>query len=264
MSESIAPQILVRADGTAIAYHAIPGHAPGVLFLGGFMSDMTGLKATSLEAHCRRVGRAFVRFDYRGHGQSGGRFTDGTVGLWRDDALAVLDQVTNGPQVLVGSSMGGWIMLLAALARPARVAGLVGVAAAPDFVTRMWQAFTPEIRQRIEQEGVYHRPSQYSATPYAITRQLLEEGRQHLLLQAPVAIDCPVHLLHGMRDPDVPWQTALTVAEKLTSREVTVTLVKHGDHRLSEPADIARLLAAVEGVADPPGRHQAAKPVANQ
>ncbi|MBM3489008.1 MAG: alpha/beta hydrolase [Alphaproteobacteria bacterium] len=228
------------------------------MFLGGFMSDMTGTKATALEAHCRRVGRAFVRFDYRGHGQSAGRFIDGTVGLWRDDALAVLDELTAGPQVLVGSSMGGWIMLLVALARPRRVAGLVGVAAAPDFVTRMWQDFTPEIRSRIERDGVYHRPSQYSDAPYAITRQLLAEGRQHLLLQAPVSIACPVRLLHGMLDPDVPWRLSLEVAEKLSSDDVTVTLVKQGDHRMSEPADIARLLAAVDELAE----HPAAPPAA--
>ena len=239
-------EILNRPDGTTIAYHRTPGRGPGVIFCGGFMSDMSGTKAVALEAHCGELGRAFTRFDYRGHGRSSGRFADGTVGLWAEDAIAVLDEVCEGPQVVVGSSMGGWIMLLVALARPERVAGLVGIAPAPDFVERMWQGFGPEIRRELESEGVYRRPSEYSDEPYEITMNLIEDGRRHLVLdQAPMAIRCPLRILHGMADLDVPWRGSLDIVELLASDDVEVTFVKSGDHRLSEPADIARLLATV-------------------
>ena len=244
------PSILNRPDGETIAYHATPGKSPGVMFCGGFMSDMSGIKAAALEASCRAAGRAYVRFDYLGHGLSSGAFVDGTVGRWADDATVVLDAVATGRQILVGSSMGGWIMLLVALARPERVAGLVGVAAAPDFADRMWDGFSDQVKQKLSTEGVHHQPSAYSEEPYAITMQLIEDGRRHTVLdKAPLAIGCPVRLLHGMRDPDVPWRLALTVAEALAGDDVTVTLVKGGDHRLSEPADIAQLTALVEDLA---------------
>lgn len=216
---------------------------------------MTGTKALALESYARRRGQAFLRFDYQGHGQSSGRFEDGSIGRWVEDAVAALDALTEGPQVLVGSSMGGWIMLLAALARPQRIAALVGIAAAPDFTEDlMWRRFPAEVRAAIEQEGVYHLPSDYSESPYPITKRLIEEGRRHLLLQAPIPLRCPVRLLQGQRDPDVPWQTALRLAEQLESDDVEVTLVKAGDHRLSEPRDLARLEATLdrllEGLAD--------------
>ena len=250
MPES-APAILTAPDGTAIAYHHTPGATPGVLFCGGFKSDMTGNKATALEAHCRAGGRQYTRFDYRGHGQSGGRFVDATVGDWKGDALAVLDRVTSGPQVIVGSSMGGWIMLLLALARPERVHGLVGIAPAPDFVLRMWDGFSDEIRATLRREGVYRRPSQYSHEPYEITLRLLEEGRDHLVLdRGPAPVRCPVRLLHGMRDPDVPWRNSVDLVDRLAGDDVVLTLVKDGDHRLSTPADLARLCAAVDELAD--------------
>ncbi len=243
-------EILNRPDGTTIAYHRTPGRGPGVIFCGGLMSDMSGTKAVALEAHCGELGRAFTRFDYRGHGRSSGRFAEGTVGLWAEDAIHLLDEVCEGPQVVVGSSMGGWIMLLVALARPERVAGLVGIAPAPDFVERMWQSFGPEIRRELESEGVYRRPSEYSDEPYEITMNLIEDGRRHLVLdQAPMAIRCPLRILHGMADPDVPWRGSLDIVELLASDDVEVTFVKSGDHRLSEPADIARLLATVETLA---------------
>ncbi len=217
------------------------------MFLGGFMSDMTGTKAKALETHARRRGQAFVRFDYMGHGRSSGKFEDGTIGGWAEDAVAILDQATEGPQILVGSSMGGWIMLLAALARPQRVAGMVGIAAAPDFTEDlMWATFPAEIRDRLQREGTYRQPSDYAEEPYAITLTLIEEARRHLLLRTPIPITCPVHLLHGRRDPDVPWQTALKLSEQLQSSEVEVTLVKDGDHRLSEPRDLECLFAAVD------------------
>jgi pimeloyl-ACP methyl ester carboxylesterase len=244
-----AARILTRGDGATIAYHRHEGKTPGVMFLGGFMSDMTGLKATSLEDHCRARGRAFVRFDYLGHGQSSGAFADGTIGRWAQDAVCVLDELTDGPQLLVGSSMGGWIMLLAALARPDRVAGLVGIAAAPDFTeTLIWHRMSADARAALQRDGVWHEPSRYSATPYAITRTLIEDGRKHLLLEQPIAVHCPVTLVHGMEDRDVPWQHAMLIAERLLSRHVAVTLVKDGDHRLSRPEDIARLCRIVDGM----------------
>lgn len=240
---------LTRPDGTAIAYHQSPGKSPGVIFCGGFMSDMSGTKATALEAHCRAAGRAFVRFDYRGHGRSSGNFADGTISLWAGDAIAVLDQTAPAPQILVGSSMGGWIMLLAALARPERVAGLVGIAPAPDFVLRMWEELPEEARRQLERDGVYKRPSEYSEEPYTITMRMIEDGRQNLVMDKPIPFPGPVRLLHGMRDPDVPWQVSLELAERLQSDDVDVTFVKAGDHRLSEPADVERLCRTVETVA---------------
>jgi len=247
-SEPVA-DFLTRPDGATIAYHARSGKSPGVIFLGGFMSDMTGTKATALEQSCRDAGRAFVRFDYLGHGQSSGAFADGTIGRWRDDALAVLDEITEGPQILVGSSMGGWIMFLTALARPDRVAGLIGVAPAPDFTRRlMWDGFDEDIRETLRRDGVYLEPSQYDDEPYTITMQLIEEGDNHMILDDGIELDCPVRILHGMEDPDVPWQHALTIVQSLKSKDVTLSLVKHGDHRLSEPDDIERLTTTVEAL----------------
>lgn len=245
------PETLSRPDGTTIAYHKTAGdktgkRAPGLVFLGGFMSDMTGAKALALEAHARDGGQDFLRFDYLGHGASSGHFEDGTIGRWSEDAVAVLDALTEGPQILIGSSMGGWIMLLAALARPERVAGLVGIAAAPDFTEAlMWQQFSPEVRATMERDGVYYEPSEYSEEPYAITMELIVEGRKHLLMDKPIPIACPVRLIHGTADPDVPWKLSLDLMDRLTSTDVEVTLVKGGGHRLSEPEDLARLTAAV-------------------
>jgi len=245
--ETGKPSILTRVDGSTIAYHKSDGLSPGVVFLGGFMSDMGGTKAVALEAHCRRAGRAFLRFDYQGHGASSGRFEDGTIGRWADDAVAALDELTEGPQVLVGSSMGGWIMLLAALARPDRVAALVGIAAAPDFTeVLMWNRYPPDIRAVLQADGVYHQPSEYSETPYPITLRLIEDGRRHLLLERPIAVHCPVWLIHGMQDADVPWEHAPMIAERILSQHVTVTLVKDGDHRLARDEDLERLFGIVD------------------
>ena len=256
MREPPPPSLLAREGGDTIAYRAMAGSTPGVMFCGGFMSDMTGTKATALEAHCRSTGRAFVRFDYSGHGQSGGAFRDGTIGAWRDDALAALDRVASGPQILVGSSMGGWIVLLLALARPERVAGLVGVAAAPDFTEDLiWSTLDDEGRRTLTESGEIVMPCDYGDDPYPITMSLIEEGRDHLLLRAPIALDRPIHLLQGMCDEDVPWQTALTIAELVESERVTVELVKDGDHRLSRDEDLARLCAAVDAVANAASNH---------
>ena len=249
------PEILARPDGATIAYRRrldrSDGKLPGVVFLGGFASDMTGTKASALDGVCAGRGQAYLRFDYFGHGRSSGAFRDGTVGRWADDALAVIDALTAGPQVLVGSSLGGWIMLLAALARPQRIAGLVGVAAAPDFTEDLiWSKTTPEIRERLRRDGVWLEPSADAGQPTPIALELIEEGRRHLLLRGRIAIDRPVRLLHGMADPDVPWRTALRLAERLEGDDVVVTLVKDGDHRLSRDADLDLLFAAVAALSE--------------
>ena len=222
---------------------------PGIIFLGGFASDMMGTKAMALDAYCAATGRAFVRFDYRGHGQSSGAFTDGTIGAWRDDALAVIDQLTDGPQILVGSSMGGWLMLLSALARPDRVHALVGLAPAPDFTEElMWQTMDAGMQQRLMQEGRIEEPSAYSDDPYVITRALIEDGRRHLLLGNAIHIDRPVRLIHGQADEDVPFSVSVRLADRLIGKDVVVSLVKDGDHRLSRSQDIERLMLAIEEV----------------
>jgi len=232
---------LDRGDGVQLAWMHEEGRSPTVVFLPGFRSDMNGDKAAALATYCAGRGQAMLRFDYFGHGASGGAFEDGTIGRWADDALAVIDQLSDGPLLLVGSSMGGWIALLAARERPDRVVGLLGIAAAPDFTeVLMWQAMSFEQRAELMSTGVLVVPSQYS-DPYPITRTLIEDGRNHLLLQEPIALDCPVRLLHGQCDPDVPWEFALRIADQLSSRDVQVILVKDGNHRLSRPQDLALL-----------------------
>jgi len=208
---------------------------------------MAGTKATFLDDFCAARGLGYVRFDYSGHGASSGRFEDGTIGAWAQDAVAVIDRVADGPLVLVGSSMGGWIMLLAALARPNRIAGLVGLAPAPDFTEALiWNRLSNEERDRLMRDGRLVTPSQYSEEPTILTRALIEEGRRHLLLSAPIGIRCPVRLLHGMADPDVPHRLSLDLAERLVSTDVRVTLIKDGDHRLSRAEDLALLGATID------------------
>ena len=235
---------LDRGDGVELAWRRIAGRGPGVVFLGGFRSDMTGTKAEDLAAFCAGTGRAFLRFDYSGHGASGGAFEAGSIGRWAADAEAAIAALTEGPQVLVGSSMGGWISLLLARQRPERVAGFVGVAAAPDFTPRIEAALTAEARAALARDGVWHRPSAYG-DPYPITRGLLEDGRRQLVLDAPFPLDRPMRLLQGQRDPDVPWETALRIAGTVTGDDVQVVLVKDGDHRLSRPQDLALLRRVV-------------------
>ena len=215
----------------------------------GFKSDMTGSKVMRVEDWAARTGHGFLAFDYSGHGQSDGAFEDGTVSQWRADALAAIDTQTEGPIVLVGSSMGGWMALLAALARPDRVKGLVLIAPAPDFTEKlMWPEFSAAAQAEIMQQGFTLRPSDYDE-PYTITRALIEDGRQWQILDAPVAFDGPVRILQGMQDPDVPWPHALEINERLTSADIVLTLIKDGDHRLSRDQDVARLLAACGDVA---------------
>jgi len=236
------PSILPRPGGATIAYHRLPGSAPGVVFLGGFRSDMTGTKALFLADFCGRRGQAFVRFDYFGHGASSGDATLGTMGDWTEDAIAVLDSLTEGPQILVGSSMGGWIMLLVALARIERVHALIGIAAAPDFTEDLiLPHLTAPQRRELRESGAVTLPSEYDPGGYTYRLEFFEDGRRRLVMRGPIALGCPVRLLHGMRDEAVPWQTSLVLAERLESRDVIVTLMKDGDHRLSSEADLARL-----------------------
>jgi pimeloyl-ACP methyl ester carboxylesterase len=250
----LEPSFLPLSHGRKLAHLHVPGTRPGVLFCGGYISDMTGTKALALEAFCRQQGRAFTRFDYSGHGASSGDFADGTIGGWADDALAIVDRVTAGRLLVVGSSMGGWIMLLVALARPERVARLIGIAAAPDFTEDLLLAqATPERRRALAEQGYWMQPSAYGGEPYPVTARFIEEAGAHLLLRGPIPIRCPVHLLHGQRDADVPWQTALRLAERLETDEVTVDLIKAGDHRLSTQRDLARIAAAIERLAQDVG-----------
>jgi len=241
------------AKARAIAVRAQSGAAPGLFWLGGYKSDMKGAKAQALADWARNRGRACLRFDYSGHGESKGAFTDGTIGRWLEDSLAVFDAYARGPQILVGSSMGGWLALLLVRALQRRghagsasPAGLVLIAPAIDFTEElMWKRFTPEIKRELEEKGVWQRPSQYSPEPYLVTRQLIEEGRNHLLLGGMIDCGCPVRILQGVEDPDVPWQHAKALVSRLACDDVVLTLVKDGDHRLSRPEDIERLIRAV-------------------
>ncbi|HEY4045058.1 MAG TPA: alpha/beta hydrolase [Rhodopila sp.] len=241
---------LNRGNGTELAWARVEGSSPTIVFLPGFRSDMTGDKATALAAFCAERGIGMLRFDYSGHGASGGDFLDGTIGAWSADTLAAIDALTSGPLILVGSSMGGWIALLTALARPDRVAALVGVAAAPDFTQRlMWDSMTPSQRATLERDGVLYVPSQYG-DPTPITMKLIKDGGNHLVLSGPRPIRCPVRLLHGQADPDVPWELALSIARQVETPDVRVILVKDGDHRLSRPADLALLRQTVAALLD--------------
>jgi pimeloyl-ACP methyl ester carboxylesterase len=267
-------QVGEGTDRRAIAVRQRAGALPGLFWLSGYKSDMKGTKAAALADWAERKRRACVRFDYSGHGESAGKFIDGTIGRWLADSLAVFEACCRGPQILIGSSMGGWLALLMVPAlkqrllsgatsfaknagaappagavqatAPASVAGLVLIAPAVDFTEElMWNRFTPSIRRELEQNGVWERPSQYSAEPYLVTKRLIEEGRNHLLLGGMIETGCPVRILQGVEDPDVPWRHAVELTSRLASDDVVLTLVKDGDHRLSRPEDIERMLGAV-------------------
>ncbi len=259
------PSHIAAADGTKLAFYATPAREDrtgvGIVFLGGFMSDMTGEKATTLEAWAQAAGYAFLRLDYSGHGASEGAFRDGTVGRWAEDALTVIDHAgrtvpgLGGPLVLVGSSMGGWIMVRVALALQKaggaqQAAGLVGIAAAPDFTHDLLPArLGPDVMAHIAERGFYSAPSEYSDEPYIVTRDLVEDGNRQLVLNAPLKLDLPVRLIHGTADPDVPWTQSQKLMEALTSDDVELILIKDGDHRLSSETDLARLRLTVEQLA---------------
>lgn len=243
------PEYLTTPQGRRIAYHRTEGAGPGVVFLGGFRSDMTGTKAMALEDWAGRTGRAFVRFDYSGHGASSEAFLDGCIGDWAEDAIAAITALTQGPQVLVGSSMGGWIALLAAKALPERVAGLVGIAAAPDFTEdSMWAGFSDSQKLALTTSGQLDLPSDYSDAPYVITRKLIEDGRQRLVLREPLPLPMPVRLLQGTADTDVPPAVALRLMDHAESPDLRLTLVKGADHRFSTPDCLALIEAALEDV----------------
>jgi pimeloyl-ACP methyl ester carboxylesterase len=241
------------ADVRRIAVRQRAGQGPGLFWLGGFKSDMGGTKAQALDAWAQAHDRALVRFDYSGHGESGGSFADGTIGRWLEESVAVFEACCQGPQLLIGSSMGAWLALLLGRALAGRsaapaasVAGLVLIAPAVDFTEElMWKRFPPEIKREIEVKGSWLRPSPYGEEPYLITRQLIEDGRRHLLLGDMIETGCPVRILQGVQDTDVPWQHAVELTARLARDDVVLTLVKDGDHRLSRPEDIERLLAVV-------------------
>lgn len=251
----MAPSQLRTKSGITLAYHKTSQAAkgkglPGVIFLGGFLSDMEGAKAVFLEDLAKRKGFGFIRFDYSGHGQSSQTFEEGTIGQWLEDALAILDEVSEGPQILMGSSMGGWIMLEAALKRKDRIASLIGVAAAPDFTEYLiWQTLTAEQKKTLKKKGLIELSPDAcgdpDAKPYPITLKLIEEARHHLLLDRTIPLTCPITLLHGMGDKDVPYAISLKLAEKLASRNVEILLQKEGDHRMSTPESLFLLERAV-------------------
>ncbi len=228
------------------------GSGPGLFWLGGFKSDMKGTKAEALDLWAAKEGRACLRFDYSGHGESGGDFREGTIGRWLEEAVAVYRHFAKGPQVVVGSSMGGWIALLlarrlASMKDVPPLAGMVLIAPAPDFTEAlMWKKFPDSIKREIEEKGFWLRPSAYGEEPYPITKGLIEDGRKHLLLGGMIETGCPVHILQGVQDPDVPWQHAQELVARFARDDVVLTLIKDGDHRLSRPEDIERLIAAVK------------------
>lgn len=243
------PEFLTTPQGRRIAFDRVAGQGPGVTFLHGLKSDMEGTKAVFLRDWALRTGRSFLRFDCSGHGLSSGRFDAGAIGDWFEDALAAIQKLTEGPQVLVGSSMGGWLSLLVARAVPDRVAGLVTIAAAPDFTEdSMWAGFSEDQRAALVREGRVELPSEYSAEPYVITRRLIEEGRGRLVLRTPLALPFPVRFLQGTADVDVPPSVALRLLDHATGPDMQLTLVKGADHRFSTPDCLALIAASVEEV----------------
>jgi pimeloyl-ACP methyl ester carboxylesterase len=244
------PVLAYRLNRPLLASGLSSSALPTVLFCTGFRSDMQGTKALYLQEQCSARGQGCLLFDYSGHGQSGGVFEDGTVGSWTQDALDMLDQLTAGPVVLVGSSLGGWVALNVALARKDRVCGLVGIAAAPDFTTRVMEELTPDQQAALRAEGCVRLPNDYDDEPYVFTAALLADGARHCLLDGSgIDLDVPVRLVQGMEDRDVPWQVAHRIRNAMTHTDkVEVLLVEHGDHRLSRPEDLSLIDAQVRAL----------------
>lgn len=243
---SLEPNYIIGEKGRKIAYHYSEAIGPTVVFCGGYMSDMEGTKAIFLENTCRDLGISFLRFDYSGHGKSSEDFVDGTIGTWSEDALSVIDEVTKGEIIIVGSSMGGWIGLLVSLARKERIKAFIGIAAAPDFTRElMWDHYSSAIKETLKKDGIYLEPSEYSDEPYKVSYKLIQDGENHILLNKPITLDCPVRLFHGLLDQDVPYKYSSRIAEKLTSDDVIISFNKSGDHRLSSEADLNRLKQAI-------------------
>jgi len=246
MIQKNEPKYIISQDNRRIAYHKTLGKKPTVVFCGGFMSDMEGTKALSLEQTCLELGLSYIRFDYSGHGQSSEKFSEGTIGKWKEDALAIIDQLVEGPLIIIGSSMGGWIGLLISLARKERIQAFIGIAPAPDFTRAlMWDIFSPAVQKKLIEEGIYHQPSEYSEEPYTITYDLITEGNDHILLNKPIELECPVRLFHGAKDHDVPAEWSTKIADKITSKDVKIYINEIGDHRLSSPEDLERLKQAL-------------------
>ncbi|MEE2859910.1 MAG: alpha/beta fold hydrolase [Pseudomonadota bacterium] len=240
--------MLDTPQGRRLAYQRTEGQGPGVVFLGGFRSDMQGTKAVHLQDWARARGRAFLRFDYSGHGESGGRFEDGCIGDWCEDAISAIEALTEGPQLLVGSSMGGWISLLIARSMPRRMAGLVTIAAAPDFTERgFWAGFSENHRAALMRDGQVPVPSEYGE-PLVITRRLIEDGRRHLVLDQPLHLPFPVRMLQGTADEDVPASWSQDLLNHTTGPDIRLTLVKGADHRFSTPDCLRLITDSVEAL----------------
>lgn len=232
-------------DGSRLAYQRLRGRSPGVVFLGGFMSDMSGTKASYLAAQFENLGQSFLRFDYFGHGKSSGLFEEGTIGRWKQDAIRVLDDLTEGPQILVGSSMGGWIMALLARERKEQIAGLVGISSAPDFTENLIEHLSPLQRSELENQGLCRFPSEFPDKPYVITKRLIEDGKEQQVLGSSIPINCSVRLLHGTLDKDVSWQSSLKLLDCLQSEDARLTLIKNADHRLSAENNLDLILSSI-------------------
>ncbi len=225
-----------------IAYCQSKGALPGVIFLGGFQSNMQGTKALALEQYCMERNHSFLRFDYRGHGESSGDFLEWSIGEWLDDAIDVFDHLTKGPQILIGSSMGAWIMLHLALRRKQRIQALIGVASAPDFTQKlMWDIFSEQQKEDLRKNGFVEMPNDYDDQHYRITKKLIDNGKKYLLLDKKIDLECPVRLIHGVKDKDVPWSFSTCLSENITSKDVEVILLENGDHRLSDPLSLDRI-----------------------
>ncbi|CAB1333082.1 unnamed protein product [Coregonus sp. 'balchen'] len=244
-------QYATRPDRPKLAYRKVEGKSPGVVFLPGFASNMGGKKAEALEEFCQSLGHSYLRFDYTGCGSSEGEMVDGTVGTWKKDVLYVLDELVEGPQILVGSSMGGWLMCLAAIARPERTAAMVGISTAADHFVTVYNTLPIEARKEIEEKGQWVVPTKHNAEgSITFTTEFLKEAEQHRVLQSPIPVTCPVRLIHGMKDQDVPWHISMQVAERVLSNDVDVILRKHGQHRMTEKEDIKLIVYTIDDLID--------------
>lgn len=244
-------QYASRPDLPKLAYRKVKGKSPGVLFLPGYGSNMNGQKAESLEEFCRSLGHSYLRFDYTGHGASEGVLSEGTIGTWKKDVLFVLDELAEGPQILVGSSIGGWLMLLAAIARPEKTAALVGISTAADHIVTSFNSLPLETRKEFEEKGEWTVPTKHSEEGhYKFSMDFLKEAENHCVLQSPIPITCPVRLIHGLKDEDVPWHISMQVAERVLSPDVDVILRRHGQHRMSEKDDIKLMVYTIDDLID--------------
>ncbi|XP_017558365.1 abhydrolase domain containing 10, depalmitoylase a [Pygocentrus nattereri] len=244
-------QYATRPDLPRLAYRKLKGKSPGVVFLPGFASHMGGRKAEALEEFCKSLGHSYLRFDYTGCGASEGQMTDYNIGTWKKDVLYVLDELVEGPQILVGSSMGGWLMLLAALARPEKIAALVGISTAADHFVTAFNTLPIEMRKEIEERGSWSFPTRYNEEgSYMLSLDFLKEAENHCILQSPIPVACPVRLIHGLKDADVPWHVSMQVAERVLSNDVDVVLRKHGHHRMSEKDDIKLMVYTIDDLID--------------